>query len=91
MKKIPKNLIYLFDNKPEPWNDSQPSAVVPKQFDYKYFNPMTPIIVYLVISLVGYLFKLLGCLGINVSISISCKEIFVSISLLTPWYSLQIK
>ena len=50
---------FLVDNKPEPWNDSEPSAVVPKKIvDYEYFNLMTLFLVSLVISLVGYWFKI---------------------------------
>ena len=51
---------FLVDNKPEPWDDSEPSAVVPKKTDCEYFNLMNPFLVSLVISFVGYLFKVLS-------------------------------
>ena len=50
---------FLVDNKPEPWDDSEPSAVVRKNFDHEYFNLMNLFLVSLVISFVGSRFKLL--------------------------------
>ena len=49
----------MVDNKQEPWYDYEPSADGKKQFGYQYLNSMNPFILSLVISLVGYRFKIL--------------------------------
>ena len=59
MKKYQKLDYILVDNKQEKWYDSEPSAVVPEFFYHEYFNLMTTLLVSLLISLVGYQFKLL--------------------------------
>ena len=52
---------FLVDNKPEPWDDSKPSVVVKgKKIDYEYFNLIIQFLVSLVVSFVGYRFKLLS-------------------------------
>ena len=50
----------MVDNKPEPWDDSETSAVFPeKKFDDEYFNIMNSFLVSLVIYFVGSRFKFL--------------------------------
>ena len=76
----------MVDNKSEPWDNSESSAVVKEFFDYEYFNLMTPFIVSLVIYFVEYRFKLLRmywckCMTpFREAHLLSDKEIFVYIS-----------
>ena len=49
----------MVDNKQEPWYYYQPSAVIPKNIDYKYLNLMTPFLLSLVISFMGSQLKTL--------------------------------
>ena len=50
-KKIDYSFVH---NKLERGDDSEPSAVVPKNLDYEYFHLMTPFLVSFVIYFVGY-------------------------------------
>ena len=59
MNKISKLDYLCIDTKQEPCYDSEPSEFFPQKNDYEYFNLMTPYLVSLVISFVGYQFKLL--------------------------------